>query len=62
MKLKDLEKGLESGSCGVGPGKALRSFVVAALGYVLNTRVYIQLVIRSCERFGKPLPARFFTW
>jgi hypothetical protein len=51
MKMKDLETGRESGSCGVGPGKALKPFVVAALGHVSNTGVYIQLVIRSWERF-----------
>jgi hypothetical protein len=45
MKMKDLETGRESGSCGVGPGKALRSFVVATLGHFSKHEVYIMTII-----------------
>ena len=37
--------GMKYGSCGVGPGKPLKSFVVAALGHFSKHEVYIMTII-----------------
>jgi hypothetical protein len=45
MKLKDLEPGQKTGSCGLGHEKRRRSALVAALGHFLKHEVYIMTII-----------------
>ena len=45
--------GMKYGSCGVGPGKRLRSFTVAALGHFSKHEVYIMTIISQLTEGGK---------